>query len=267
MDTYHEDYSRDSHSSLQLFRASVERYAAIRVYKTMEPDPPGAALTFGSAFHCRLLEPDKFQTLYVQEPKYDKRTTAGKEAWAVFCVEHKGKQHLSADEWALLPAMRDGVMRNKFARYAIEQGGEIENPVEWDDFTGSTGLPLKCRPDIRLENGLIVDLKTTTDIDPESWSRTMAMYGYHRQAALYLDGCWQAHQAEGPFVHIAVSKTPPHECAVYEVAPESLSLGRSENQATLAELMLRRDSGDWSGRWSADLTTVNLPSWYFRKAR
>jgi hypothetical protein len=165
----------------------------------------------------------------------------------------------------MLPAMVDGVMRNGFARNAIEQRGVIEQVVEWSD--GVTELPLKCRPDIRLENGLIVDVKTTSDIDPDSWSRTMANFGYHRQAALYLDGCGLVHGSDGPFVHIAVSKEQPHECAVYEVAAESLELGRAENAATLAELMLRRESGDWSGRWSSDVTSVNLPSWYFRKAR
>lgn len=264
-DSYHEDMSRDSHSSLQLFRASVERYAAIRIFKTAQPDESSAAMVFGNAFHCRLLEPDKFEAFYVQDLKCDKRTKEGKAAYTAWFNEMDGKVPLSADDMALLTAMVDGVMRNKFARSAIEAGGVIEQPVEWQDTI--TSLPLKCRPDIRLTNGLIVDLKTTCDIDPESWSRTMANYGYHRQAALYLDGCWQSHKADGPFVHIAVSKTPPHECAVYEVAPESLEIGRGENAATLAELMLRRETGDWSGRWGNDVTTVNLPPWYLRKAR
>ena len=262
---YHADLTRDSHSSLQLFRASVERYAAIRIHKTMLPDASKPAMVFGSAFHCLLLEPEKFTEQYILEPKFDKRTTIGKEAHAAWLQEHGSKEVLSVEAWAMLPAMVAGVMRNRYARSAIEGSGSIEEPVEWTDDV--SGLRLKCKPDIRLANGLIIDVKTTNDIDPEAWSRTVATFGYHRQAALYLDGCWQVHQADGPFVHIAVSKEPPHECAVYEVGSESLAIGRSENADTLAELMMRRDSGDWSGRWSADVTTVNLPTWYMRKAR
>lgn len=267
VDTYHTDMTADSNSSLNLFRASVERYAAIRIHRTMQPDEATRPMIFGNAFHTLLLEPCQFEERFIGGVECDRRTTSGKLTWADFLKVSEGKVILTTLEMELLRAMVVGVLRNEFAANALSwEGGIIEKPVYWND--PLTGLPLKCRPDLLLPNGLIIDAKTTdSGIDPESWSRTMDRFAYHRAAALYLDGCNTAGIEATNFVHVVVSKEPPHECAVYEVGQESIDLGREENQRTLEELALRIDRQDWTGRWSSDLTTVNLPYWRFNRKR
>ncbi len=261
-EAYHADFSRDSNSSLSLFRKSRERYAAIRVFKTMQPDSPTPAMTFGTAFGYYLMEPEKFASRYVMMGKFDRRTTKGKEAAAAFESENAGKASISADDMILLADMSAGVYRNPKARAALGAPGRVECSVMWTD--QDTGLPLKCRPDKLLNNGLIWDLKTTDDSSPEAFARTCVNFGYHRQAAFYLDGCWQEGQHyDGPFMFVAVSKEPPHETVCLTLDAEALALGRKQNTTALRELAECKRTGNWAGKWRDKIIETSLPRYAF----
>ncbi len=260
-EAYHGDFSRDSNSSLSLFRKSRERYAAIRVFKTLQPDPPTSAMAFGTAFGYFLMETEKFANRYVVEQKFDRRTTKGKEASAAFAEANAGRLPISTDDMILLVDMCAGVYRNPKARAALEAPGRVECSVTWTD--PDTGLPLKCRPDKLLNNGLIWDLKTTVDSSPEAFARTCVNFGYHRQAALYLDGVWQELQADGPFLFVAVSKEPPHETVCLTLDAEALALGRKQNTAALRELAECKATGNWAGKWNGKIVETSLPRYAF----
>lgn len=260
---YHRDYSRDSNSSLKLFRESVERYAAIRVHGSMEPDLPTPAMELGTQLHTLVLEgvealQDQYAIGGPVNPKTGKPYGDDTKAFAEWFQDQGKARGMSADRFKFLAAMRDGVMRNAFARQVIEAPGSVEYRIDWDD--AATGLPLKLRADKVTNRGLIGDLKTTDDITPDAFGRSVFNFEYHCQAALYLAGA-QTQGIGGPFVFVVVSKTPPHECATYVLDPVSLHIGEQVNDKTLAELLIRRQSGDWSGRWSQDLYTVSLPAW------
>ena len=257
-DLYHIDFSRDSHSSLEIFRRAIEEYAAVRVHRTIPPPAPTPAMLFGAAFHTYVLEPEKFRQYYVIPPSFDRRTTVGKIAAAAWDTTHGDLLSITQEDMNLMAGMLAGLGRNKFAAAVIAGEGTIETPIEWTD--EQTGTPLKCRPDKVLKNGLIVDLKTCVDIEPGDFARAVANFGYHRQAALYLEGC-KTIGAEGPFLFIAVSKRPPHETVCYTLDYAALELGNSQNLLTLAELAERRLKADWSGRWGNRIETLSLPRW------
>lgn len=260
-DAYHADLSRDSHSSLQLFRRGRERYHAIRIAKTIEEDEPTASMIFGSLFHTYCLERDTFADHYAACEKLDKRTKEGKWKWEQFQTAHAGKTIITQDDLSTADAMFLGVMRNKHAQQLLEAEGKNEQPIFWED---ASGLPLKCKPDRALLRRLIVDLKTTDDISPDGFGRTIFNYGYHCQAALYVDGLASAMEGEEfPFVFIAVSKEPPHETAVYTLPPRAIDLGRAANRTTLVELAQCRRTGDFSGRWGGDIHECDLPRWAY----
>lgn len=258
-DAYHADTSRDSHSSLQMFRSSVPLYEAVRIKKTIRPEPT-PQMVFGQLFHAYVLEPDVFMETHVVAPSgIDRRTKAGKEDWLAFQEQAKGKAIVDQYDLSLIRAMAEGIRRNDWARRAMDADGDYEKVLTWD--CPETGLPLKMRADKITSDGLIIDLKTTTDVSPAWFAKAVANFGYHRQAALYLDGAWKAAQVEGPFVFVAVSKDPPHECTVCVLDDSALMLGREQNLGTLAELADRKIRGDWSGRWSGDLQVISLPPW------
>ena len=123
-------------------------------------------------------------------------------------------------------------------------------------------LRLKCKPDRVLENGLVVDLKTVDGaVDPSSWSRTLAKWGYHRQAAFYLDVLAGACQKADLFIFVAVSKLPPHEIGLYVLDEDSIEQGRRENRELLERLAECRRTGVWKQEWQGKILTSGVPRW------
>ena len=82
-ENYYDDKEHVTNSMLSWLKQSPAYFKSQIDKKSVPTD----AMTFGSAFHCAVLEPDKFDDLYYVIPKLDKRTKAGKEEFA----EHMSK--------------------------------------------------------------------------------------------------------------------------------------------------------------------------------
>lgn len=256
---YHTDYdSGDSHSSLELFRESPARYAAIRVFRKMQPDPPSPAARFGLALHALMLEYDK-ECRFAVRPSCTRIGTLA--PWGDVHMRAAHKHQLTQkDVWLLWNTMLAICNEPDAWNLLVLLQGWNERIFSAVD--PASGLPLKCKPDRVLENGLVVDLKTVDGaVDPESWSRTLSRWGYHRQAAFYLDVLQLAGQKADAFVFVAVSKDPPHEIGIYPIGQASLELGRRENAETLAALAECRKTGVWKHEWQGKILTVDVPRW------
>lgn len=260
IEAYHADFTRDSNSSLRLFEDSRERYAAIRVHQTLTPDEATPAMRLGTVLDSMLLDDAKtIARRFTLAPKCDRRTKEGKAMWAEFQATANGRTVISKEEFETCFAMCEGVRRNMWARYWLEADGDCQRVFEWEH--PGTGLPLKCRTDKILRNGLCGDLKMTgRSLRPEAWARTVLNFCYHGQGALYLDGT-----GAETWVWIVVSDSPPHECAVYAMGKRTRQAGQFRNESTLLELADCKRTGDWSGEFSRDLHEIELPEWELRK--
>jgi len=262
---YYADHSRVSHSMLEVFRRSVEQYAARFVTHTIPEPEPTAAMNLGSVTHIAIFEPDEWHQRVAVAPEINRRTNAGKQEWAEFVQGAGDRLIVDLGEALLIQGMVAGVRRNSLAQAALNAAGRCEQAIRWID--RATGLPMKGKADkIAGELGLLLDLKTTGDVSPGDWARSVANWGYHRQAALYMQGASDALDFHGEFVHLVVSKTPPHECVLYALDAPALELGRLENQRLLDELAERSDLGDWSGRWEGRVCPLSLPKWAFTQS-
>ena len=190
-------------------------------------------MIFGSLFHTTVLEVESLEREYSLEEKHDKRTKKGKIGYADFAERSEGKTIVSQVDMDKAWEMRVGIGRNPTAAQLVFGPGISE--VSMQCCCQETGLPLKIRTDRLTESGKLVDLKSTEDVSPSAWSRTVYTFGYHRQAAMYLD-CAKQYDIPGPFIFVAVSKSPPHEAVCYQLDEQALSLGRSENELILREL-------------------------------
>ena len=256
---YHTDYdSGDSHSSLELFRKSPAKYAAIRVFRTMQPDPPTASMKVGSALHAVCLEYDKECRWGMRQKR-----TAGKrlDLWNKKITLETLEMELSEKEILTVFGMLTAIHREPDAwNLLVEQPGYNERIFSARDL--GDGMLLKCKPDRVLENGLAVDLKTVDGpVDPSAWSRTLAKWGYHRQAAFYLDVLAGAGQKADRFIFVAVSKDPPHEIGIYLLPEEDVEQGRRENRVDLEWLAECRRTGAWKHEWQGKILTVGVPRW------
>ncbi|ELO5306263.1 PD-(D/E)XK nuclease-like domain-containing protein, partial [Salmonella enterica] len=145
------------------------------------------SLDTGTAFHCRILEPEEFSKRFIIAPEFNRRTSAGKEEEKTFLEEcaRTGRTVLTAEEGRKIELMYQSVMALPLGQWLVESAGYAESSVYWED--PETGILCRCRPDkIIPEFHWIMDVKTTADI--QRFRTAYYDYRYHVQDAFYSDG-------------------------------------------------------------------------------
>lgn len=145
-----------------------------------EQRAPTAALDEGTLIHKLLLGKGKSVRLIVAD---DFRTKAAKdardEALNEGCLPVLASKF---DEAARVAA----ILKTNLAQYDIVLDGESEVAIEWQE-EGSHG-PVTCRgmlDHVKLDAGIIFDIKKTRSAHPRHLSRHLAEYGYEIQRAAY----------------------------------------------------------------------------------
>lgn len=243
-----------SKSGLDLIRKTPALYH----WRQANPTEQTPAMRLGSLTHTAVLEPHYFDQETIARPEgIDRRTSAGKAAWAAFEIEADGKEIVTVEEMSKLALIQQAVHNHPAAAKALAGRPTIEQSIFWD----ADGIACRCRPDAVTEKGVIVDLKTTSDASPEGFAKSIAQYRYHVQAAFYSDG-YRAAFGEAPrgFVFIAVETEPPYLVAVYVASEAMTQRGRVDYQTDLDTFRRCQESGIWPGYSDAPLT-IDLPKW------
>jgi hypothetical protein len=216
-------------------------------------DIDSTALTVGRVLHTLILEPQK-ETATVAIWKGARRF--GKE-WDAFKVASDGKDIVTADEYEMVSAMRDTFLGKALTRNLLK-GASVEGVAVWTD--PATGIELKARLDI-YKPGAVFDLKSTSTQTKEDFLRDAYKFGYHRQAAWYLDAARAVTgQAFDEFFIVAIEKKAPFDLSVYRVDQSMIALGRAENAQNIALYATCLASDVWPGRPEI-VEQLTLPGW------
>ncbi|EEN0001188.1 TPA_asm: exodeoxyribonuclease VIII [Salmonella enterica subsp. enterica serovar Typhimurium str. SL1344] len=216
------------------------------------------SLDTGTAFHCRILEPEEFSKRFIIAPEFNRRTSAGKEEEKTFLEEcaRTGRTVLTAEEGRKIELMYQSVMALPLGQWLVESGGYAESSVYWED--PETGILCRCRPDkIIPEFHWIMDVKTTADI--QRFRTAYYDYRYHVQDAFYSDG-YRAQFGEIPtFVFLVASTTA--ECGRYPVeifmmGEDAKLAGQREYRRNLQTLAECLNNDEWPA-----IKTLSLPRW------
>ena len=238
-----------SKSGLDLIHKSPAHYKAAR-----HEDTP--ALRFGTAFHCAVLENDRFNATYTVI-EGDRRTKAVKDS--IKDAEAAGKIILTADDFNAIMSMAQAVFKNPICA-ALLRGSLKENSV----FSELDGVRVKCRPDgWSIEKGVLFDLKSTEDASPEGFARTVAKYRYHVQDAFYRHVVASATNCDADdlsFIFIAIEKKPPFAVALYTLDELAKLQGWVDAREDLRRYKVAKDTGKWGG-YSPRIETLSLPRW------
>jgi len=142
-----------------------------------EDKPKTSAMVIGGYFHTAILEPDKLEQF-----KIIKSTTRNTK---VYKEMSGGEICLLQHEVDKIELMREAVMDNEVCRDLI-LGSDFERTVDYEvpGVTEIHGNMWKGKADIlNHDEKLIIDLKTTSDIDRFRWSATK--FNYDSQAYIY----------------------------------------------------------------------------------
>jgi hypothetical protein len=137
------------------------------------PKPPNPNFVIGSYFHTAILEPDKLNKF-----KIIKSTTRNTN---VYKELSGGEICLLAHEVDQLELMKDKMMNNKVC-HSLIKGFDVQ--YEAPQITEIFGAMWKGKADIvNHDEGLIIDLKTTSDLSGFPYSAKK--YNYDSQAYIY----------------------------------------------------------------------------------
>jgi hypothetical protein len=134
--------------------------------------PKTTAMVIGGYFHTAILEPDKLKSFKIIQSS-TRNTKAYKEMSG-------GEICLLQHEVDKIELMQEAIMDNKICKELINGNVEYEVP----GYTEILGNNWKGKADvINHDEKLIIDLKTTSDIDKFKWSASK--FNYDSQAYIY----------------------------------------------------------------------------------
>lgn len=218
------------------------------------------ALRFGRLFHMALLEGERFRGNYIVMPEFEgKGSKKSKEEWL---AHHKTAIIVkNRDEEKQIVGMLESVLRHK-------KGSElIAGQKEYKELTGFfnyRGYRCKIRIDILFNGQTVVDLKTAADASAKGFSRSALKYGYAMQAAWYLLGASLILKRPiTSFKFLAVEKSPPYACNVFNVDDGFWSLGDRMVEIALKRLDRSFEIGEFES-YSDEEQSLEIPPWEFR---
>ena len=217
----------------------------------------------GNATHLLVLEPDRFEASIGRVPYDDYRR---KEAQA--CrddIRASGRLPFLPRHLEQIEGMRASLAADPIAQFAFKDG-EIERSMFWRD--PEFGFWCKTRPDALPKNRrYLVDLKTSVSADPDDFARAVVSWGYHQQAAWYLDGVDHVLGARPErFAFVVVSKTPPYLVSTCWLDQEAIGWGAKLNRYARGVFAWCQEHEIWPS-FTPDITkppaafTISLPQW------
>lgn len=245
-------------SKLKEMKRSPQHYR----YRLEHPKT-SEAMTLGTAAHCAVLEPERFDSEFAV---WERRTEAGKMAprsgqhWLNFCAENIGHTIITADEFddamAIQKAVRGDVVAMKYLA-----AGEPEVSMEWD----LNGLACRGRVDWLTyldDEPCIVGIKTARDCRPFIFASAAAKLGYGMQWSWYSRGYSIIKNRVPRMVEIVVESAPPHAVVTFVIPEDVILRGREEYE----ELLVMLDRCEREKLWPGPAETeqiLSMPTWWY----
>jgi len=194
----------------------------------------------GTAAHAALLEGG-----------IDKLVSVEADDWRTNKAKEEREAARAAGKTALLSRQIAGVAAMVAAAEAFIKDSEIA--ASWQDaeseLTGlayDEGVILKARFDrITTDRKVIFDYKTTTDVEPEAFSRQIVRMGYHWQDAFYRCVAELLGSEQPKFVFLAQSVEAPHECSLHGCDPALREIADADVERAIVLWRRCMEKNDW----------------------
>lgn len=256
---YHSKKDYISSSGLRMYQRSPEYYA----YYLEHGEETNPAFVMGSLYHTAILEDTKLDEEYVlssnRPDQVHGMTSKANKEWKSSC-EAQGRTVVDEVTWNTIQEMKLKLRENPLMNKLMDKGINEES-YYIDDFYGAK---VKARPD-KVTKYAVIDLKSTDNASTEGFTRTMFKYGYHIQAAFYLDILKEFDNTPRQFVFVAQEKKAPYSYQIFRLDDDVIEYGRWQYQDLLEKHKKCMSENRWGGYEQfnelseAGVTTINLP--------
>ena len=230
-------------SSLKKILKSPAHYQAALKEKFL----PSPAMEIGTAGHCLILDgPKAFDGAYVLQPDHVKLNTKDGKEWKAA----QGRKKILKDDgkdkaWSAIHGMAEQLSKLPF--YDVTDDPEYIKRNEVSIYWDWLGVRCKARLDsILVEEGLIVDLKTTASVEPDQFAKKVVGLGYDFQAAYYTKAAEMAFGKPFKFIFAAVERVAPYDVQLFEVTPDMMAEGMAMCEDALHLYNECTKSGEWA---------------------
>lgn len=273
---YHATKDALSVSSMKLIKQSPAHYKDGEIIEETE------AMIFGSAYHCYILEPERFQKEYYvfdDSTMYEKlitdgfkspRSTKEYKEWQESEMRVIGERKvITRPQFDTIEKMKGKLMRHPMAK-SLLTNGEAEVAITGNILThNDKSVYVKLKPDyIKEKKKVVIDLKTTADASLDGFTRFAANNDYHIQAAFYLDMVQRLYNDDTPwsFVFIAQEKKAPYAFNLFEAGVKFIGQGRYEYELLIGLYAHCLETGKWPGyqvfcQNAFGMVELNLPTY------
>jgi hypothetical protein len=266
-----------SNSALSALKRSPRHYWASYINPERPERVETPRMFTGTLAHCAALEPDAMAARYIVVPEdaprrptaaqwSAKKPSADSQAamawWSDFNARASGRLIVTAEQYSATQQQLAAVLAVPELA-AVLASGASEVSFFWID--PETGAYCKARADHvhKLADGrvILLDLKTTSDVSPEQFGRSVWNFGYHRQDAWYSRGYEMASgTAVAAFVFGAVTSDYPHIAVPYMLDDAAKALGAEQCRDLLATYMQCKGVDYWPA-YGSGVQLLSLPAW------
>jgi hypothetical protein len=220
-----------AHVSSSMLKRVLESPEALQRYLARRHES-APVLDFGTAVHCALLEPARFEEEYVALPV--QRADIFHEAdMALIKAERSDVYFITEAQMQAVRGICDHV-RQMPEVLALLKEGLAERSLFWQD--EATGIRCKIRPDLLVLPHLILELKTTFNPSLAVFQRTALMQRYHLSAAMYLDGVAQVTGQRPRYMYLVTGRHAPNEVLTFVPSEAMLREGDRLYRLALATI-------------------------------
>lgn len=235
-------------------------------YSQDNPEDQTEAMLLGSLLHTLVLEPKLLKKEYAVMPAIDRRTNAGKAAYAEFLELNVGKTVITEEQLEQASKWADAIKNHPRVKVLMRpKTGQNEISIFWND--KQTGELCKARLD-RVVDDYIIDIKTASSAQPDDFQRKAYELGYHRQAYWFCEAFEQefGRQPAG-FLFITVEKTPPYNVVVYAATEFFIEVGGIDSRKLLNTYHECKKTNNWFGYDGANqvVQDLSLPNYVISK--
>lgn len=223
-----------------------------------------AAMSWGSMVDHALTSPDTLDEVYVVSPYKDFRSNEAKE-WKAN-TEEAGKKIVSADDIEQARKASTCILRHNIAGQVMLCAElQASMVVSYEEPVSGEELRVKGRLDVLPDEGdayadWIFDLKTIGSLSLVA--KHTADFGYHVQAAIYLDVFNALSDTpRNRFGFIFQESAAPYEVAVFELEPDAIERGRQWAADAFARWVQCNKTNHWPSPYADRILPLSLPKW------
>jgi hypothetical protein len=239
------------------------RSPALFDYQRTHPRIPTPSMESGSGAHAVALGAG-MDSIYVA-PFDNWQTKAAQTERKI--AREEGLSPLLPKQWDVIADMAEVLSNDPHVKDLGLLQGEPEVALFAPD--EDTGVWRRALVDSLLPD-LCVDYKTTADAHPEAFGRSCGKFGYHQQAAWYLDLARDLGLPIRGFLFIAQLSEPPYSVTIGELHPDDVALGRARNAKALQMYRDCVEAGVWP-TWDVSaperpIHTLRIPPWHHNES-